>query len=268
MANKWGDTSWTTAPSTIAAPSTPALTVADDGDGSATATVADSDADTTNTIYTQTFAGELGTATWTDAGDRSGDGDVSLTTGTGHFMAYCLSADGDGNQAVSSCVYFTVTATTDSIFDRILDAVQARIQSLSLSGISATSVLIKKLLTGRMIRDLSDTSALPAIMLTPETPAFTAMAGTNVRDDMGYRILVTMIHADNQEATLEANLTRQTLWYEKIGKAFRNQQLTGVNEVTTCTLQPAGYVDASAWMENLLVSQIVLQFTSREARGI
>jgi hypothetical protein len=268
MGNQWHSSAWVE--DALAAgtdiPSTPTLVITDHANGLGSVTISGTDSGTTNTIFAQSFSG-LGTATWSNVGARSGNGDVAYClVGAGHYLVYCRSVNGDGNQAVSSVTYATVTSSTQSYKERILDAVQARIQAIGLSGIAGTSIVQKKLLHKRWFD--AGNVPLPAVLLTPETPNYSPMAGTLSRDDIAYRILVTCIHADNQEATGWANQDRQMLWYEKIMKAFRNQQLAAVNEVVTMTVQPGAYVDASAYGANYLVSTMVIVVTNRETRGL
>ena len=263
MAYHWHSNQWLT----VAAPGTPSVAFADDGDGTgATATITGSDADAINTVWTQAFNGSLGTATWTSSGSRIGNGEVSLTLTTGHYLGYVTSASGEGTSA-STVTYFVVTSSTEAILSQILDAVRSRIQSISLSGIVNASVVVKKLELRRIYRR-PDGVALPCVLITPYRPTFSAADGVTSFDDVKYGVQVTMISADNQEPTIEADMDRQILWYEKIAKAFRNQLLSGVSEVFTATVEPSDVVIPPAWRANLLASAMTLRITARETRGL
>ena len=263
MAYHWHSNQWVT----VAAPGTPTVTFADAGDGTgATATIAGSDADSTNEVWTQAFDGSLGTATWISGGSRIGNGDVTVTLSVGHYLGYVVSTSGEGT-STSTVTYFVVTSSTDAILSQILDAVRSRIQAISLSGIVNASVVVKKLELRRIYRQ-PDGVALPCVLITPYRPTFSAADGVTSFDDVKYGVQVTMISADNQEPTIEADMDRQILWYEKIAKAFRNQALSGVFEAFTATVEPSDVVIPTAWRANLLVSAMTLRITARETRGL
>mgnify|MGYP001585030451 CR=1 FL=1 len=245
----------------------PTLAVADLGTGlGATATISGGDSGATNTIYTQAFDGALGTAAWTTSGSRVGNGAVTLSLGIGHYLAVCKSVQGD-TANFSTTVYFVVTSTTTAILYQILLAVRSRIQALLLDGIANASVVVKKLPMERTFAAQGGI-ALPCVLITPQTERMPPLAGTNIKDDITYGVLVTLIASDNQEKTLALNLDRLTLWRERIAKAFRNQRLPGVDSVITASAEPADTVIPAAWAKNLLASAILLRFTSREARGL
>jgi Rps23 Pro-64 3,4-dihydroxylase Tpa1-like proline 4-hydroxylase len=92
-------------------------------------------------------------------------------------------------------------------------------------------------------------------------------AGTNALDDVHYDVIVTIFDRDNQEPTLAENLDRHLLWREQISRSFRNQRLTGVPEVINAAVEPAEALVEEAWKHELMVSALLLRFTSRETRG-
>ena len=263
----WHSSQYVTADAS-AAPSTPTLAVADQADGTgATATVTNSDAGSTNTIYTQAFSGALGTGTWTNSGSRSGDGTVDLSLSTGHYLAICISTD-TGGATSSTPVYFVVTsAATESVWYQCLVAAQARVQAATLSGIANSSVIVKKQELHRLIRQ-PDGITLPAVIITPLRETMRPTEGVTTFDDVGYGVLVTTVAADNQEATVAANLNRDTLWRQQIARAFRNQRLSGVDEIINAWVEPADFIQLPAWASGLLVSSLAVRFVSRETRGL
>ena len=90
--------------------------------------------------------------------------------------------------------------------------------------------------------------------------------GTNCQDDVVQPVLVTLIDQDQQEKTLEKNLSKYMGWLESIRKQFHNKGLTGVSAVYTCTVEPADVVLPQAWQANLWASALLLKFISRETR--
>jgi hypothetical protein len=250
-----------------AAMSTPApsLAVTDNGDGTgAVATIADSDDAATNTVWIGTWGGESGTVEWSAEGSRTGDGTVDLDLEPGHYWAY-VASELSGAESVSELVYFAVTDGVGSVHYRALLAAQARIQSLSLEGISSAHIIVRKLATDK---DIGSGLAVeyPAIVLAQlgienQPPG----GGTNLRDDVEYPVLIAILAADNRD--LVANQGRYLKWREQINRAFRNQRLTGVPEVYTVRVQPGPIVSPSSFWQNIYHSSIVLRCVSRESRG-
>lgn len=242
----------------------PQLTVTDHGDDTgATATISGAASQSTNTVYVQSFGGDLDGGAWSVGGSIGGNGNVVLALAAGHYFAHVVSSLGE-LQAVSSVAYFVVTDGQESIHTRCLVAAQARIRLLALAGLANESVVIQKLPAGR---NLTTGVGLPAVILSPHRAAMPATAGTNSLDDVHYDVLVAIFDRDNQEPTLEANLDRHLLWRQQIARAFRNQRLTGVAEVINSEVEPAEGLLDEAWKRELMTSAVLLRFTSRETRG-
>jgi hypothetical protein len=248
----------------VAPLSTPQLAVADHADNTgATATISGAALGSTNHVFVQDFAGDLGTGTWHDAGSVDNNGFVLLSLATGHYFAYVVSSLG-GDAAVSTVVYFAVTDGLESVHARCLAAVQARIRSMALAGVDTTRVVIEKV---ALSRNLSGNIGLPAIVISPHRAAMPPDSGTNSFDDVHYDVLVAMFDRDNQEASLQANLDRHLLWRQQIARAFRNQRLSAVPEVINAEVEPAEGLLDEAWKHELMVSALLLRFTGRETRG-
>ncbi len=244
----------------------PYLSIADNGDGlGATATISAAALASSNTIYVQSFHGELAAGVWTAAATITGNADSLLNLTTGHYFAYAASSLG-GATAVSSIVYFVVTDGLESLHVRCLAAVQARISSLSLGGLPAGNVVIRKLPIDRGL-GTSGGVGLPAIVLSPRRAAMPPATGTNGLDDVDYDVLVAIFDRDNQEPTQALHLDRHLLWREQIARAFRNQRLTGVPQVINAAVEPAEGMLEEAWKHEMMVSALLLRFTSRETRG-
>jgi hypothetical protein len=246
--------------------SAPVLSIADHADNTgATATLDGAALGSENVIYVQSFQGDLGTGAWQSAGSLNNNGTLTLALATGHYFAYAASSGG-GNTAISNIVYCVVTDGLEALHARCLTAVQARIRSLALAGLSADNIVIQKLPLDRPLVG-SGGIGLPAIVLSPRREAMPITAGTNGLDDVQHDVLVAMFDRDNQEPTLQLNLDRQLLWRQQVARAFRNQRLTGVPEVINAAVEPAEGLLQEAWKQELLVSALLLRFTSRETRG-
>jgi len=159
-----------------------------------------------------------------------------------------------------------VVSGSDSTDYQCLTATRSTIRLLGLSGLANDSVVIRKLPLERIVRG-SEAIAMPAVLLTPRPEIINPYAGTNVKDDIGYGVLVSILAEDNQEPTLAANLEKYLSWRRSIISAFRNQRLAGVPSVYTCHVEPGEVISPPAWLANLYVSGLVLRFIAREARG-
>ncbi len=244
----------------------PSLSVADHGDDTGTtATISLSEPDAENTVYLQQFSGDGSIGPWQMAGTRTGDGDVELSVPAGHYFAYVASA-GDTLTMVSGVVYFVVTDGALALHARCLDAVQARIRALALPDLDDARVIVQKFPTDRnLVGD--EGVGLPAVVVSPRRAAMPPTVGTNGFDDVHYDVLVTIFDRDNQEPTLVADLDRQLLWREQIARAFRNQRLTGVPEIINAEVDPVEELSKDGWKHQLMISNLLLRFTSRESRG-
>lgn len=246
--------------------STPSLLVSDHADNSgATATVSGAALGSTNTVYVQDFRGDLGTGQWQTAASIVGNGSANLSRAAGHYFAYAVSTTSAGT-SLSSVTYFVVTDGLESLHARCMSAVQARIRTLLLSGLPSESVVIRKLPLERNLGGAGGVG-LPAIVLSPRRTDMPPTTGTNGLDDVHYDVLVAIFDRDNQEPTLRLNLDRHLLWRQYIARSFRNQRLSGVPEVINAEVEPAEGLLEEAWKHELLVSALLLRFTSRETRG-
>lgn len=143
----------------------------------------------------------------------------------------------------------------------IRDAVQSEIRSLALEGVQSSNIVVAKVPTDRK----GLLPALPGLIISTWGSA-KVVGGSNIRDDIGYQILVAMVQASNTDQT--ENADRASYWSERISRKFRLQRLNGVPSVNTCRLISDVKFDKSAFFDaNKDVSVIVLQFENREARG-
>jgi hypothetical protein len=243
----------------------PTLSVADNEDGTgAVATIADSTSGTTNNVYCGPWTGLAGDVTFTAEGSRLDDGTVSLSLDVGSYFAYVLSVLGT-DTIVSNLVRFDVTdADIDSVYWDCLVAVRDRIAALALPG--SPSVVIRKIGIDSNL-GLGKDVTLPAVLVIPRFEVMNPTAGTNEQDDVAYDIWVVIVEADNREITLAHNLDRRLAQRELIAREFRNQRLSGVDTVFTCSVQPADVTIKDAWGNNLFASAQLLRFMSRETRG-
>ena len=228
----------------------PTLTIVDNADGTgAVATVAGATVGTTNTVYVSNWP----LTTFTSGGSRTSDGEVALTLSNGPHLAYISSAL-SGVTNVSNMVHFRTTDTDEAVWKECLDATRDMIIGLSISGLDSDSVVVRKLPWNR--EPLSE-----GVFIHPVTERYGK--GTNVRDDIGYGVQVTMIKASNQNLT--SNLNTVLTWRRTISSALRRGVSTfGVAEVYNLTIEPAAVYLPEAFLKNYDVGAVLVRCHSRE----
>lgn len=245
------------------------LSITDNMDGTgATAAITGSNPASTNTLGVQKVDGELGGLTWTTAGSRVGDGALALPGLKGFYWGRCDSVFG-GVDTLSNLSYFVASDGNDAVIWRAMLAAQARIQGMALSGIVNGSIVIQKEPWERAFgSDRIGQYALPGIIICPfGKEQMLPTEGTNVRDDVGYPILVSILASNNQDLSTN-NQPLYLKWREQIARAFRNQRLPGILEIYRVAVEPAAISLPAAFLANYYHSALVLRATSREVRGI
>ena len=194
-----------------------------------------------------------------ERGNRVGNGTVSVAVGPGHYFAYGFFEDAKTTTAPS---YVHATSGTESVHYRCATAIQARIQSLGLSGIDPANVIVRKLSSDRGADD--GTYSYPMVVVST-LGIDRSEYGTNKRDTVGYPVMVAILAADNQD--LETNHDKYLLWRQKIRRAFINQALSAVPEIWIVEIEPGPIVNPVAfWDGNLYHSSLILRCYSREER--
>ena len=252
----------------MAIPNTPTLTVTDNADGTgAVATISGSTAGSTNTVYAQLVDGQIGSGTWTSYGSRSGDGTVSLALAVGFWWILVQSVK-SGSQATSNVVYIYVSSGTAAIHERIMQAIQARIQGLTLTDVTSGNVIIRKVTTEQDV-GTGKTYTYPCIQISPDgQERINANQGTNERDDITYPTMVAVMELDNLQ-NQSTNRARNLLWRERIVRAFRNQRLSGIPEVYTITITAQPIIQTGNWLEHkIYTSFFTINATARQVRGL
>jgi hypothetical protein len=235
------------------------ITWADNGDGTGiTVTISGATAGT-YTLYVQRLNGAIPNWQFTPESSRSGDGTLVSAVSGFHFWYVAHTTD---SPTVVQAGYASSSET--SVHYQCLEAVQARIQSLSLDGISNDDVQVLKIPLDRGWED--GTFSYPGVIISSigaeqQSPSRV----TNRRDDIDYPVFVSMLAADNQDLT--ANHNRYLLWRQKINRAFRNQHLPGL-ECVWCSVQPMQVTSQSAWFNAIHHSSMIIRCNSREPRGI
>jgi hypothetical protein len=132
--------------------------------------------------------------------------------------------------------------------------------------VASASVLVRKVPWDRDV-GTGKTFAFPIIQVSPHgQEQMNPAAGTNLKDDVGYGVLVSVMDLDNQS---QSNLRERRLrWREAMIRTFRHARLPGITEVFDCVIEPNVIVHAPNWLDhNLWTSFFVLRFIARETRG-
>lgn len=164
---------------------------------------------------------------------------------------------------------------TRSTHERCIDAVIRTIKNLDLEDLHTASILKSKVpVTRRFQLKTGETGRveLPGVLVAPwGAEQISPQQGTNLRDDIGYPVVVVLIQSNtrtNVEQDQSIDLSRIMLWRQTIIKAFRNQPLSGVRSVMTCTVEPQSVIGLESFFRGFDVSSVVFRFFSRETRGV
>jgi hypothetical protein len=238
------------------------LTVTDREDGTgADATAGDTGGDAVN-LFRRRVSGGLNATDWTFSGTRVGNGTIAVNTTTKGYYWWILSGPAE---EFSNLVYEPITDGADALHQRILDAVEAVVDSLALEGIDDTIAADPGGGVIQLKVPFNERLTLPCVLLTAFGLAETMRGQVNSQDDLGYPIQVSFLANDAQrQETQERGLK----WREQVSRALRYQRLAGVDEVYTVEPEPDP-VFALEGTEQLqyVVSTIAFRVVTREPRG-
>lgn len=148
-----------------------------------------------------------------------------------------------------------------------MEAIQTQIRALDLSGLDDANVVIVKLPLADRVKEQAIVAAYPAILISPfGQEQMDPLAGTNLRDDIGYPVVCSIVAADNQ--ALQSNLDTYLDWRQSLREEFHNSRLAGaVSTVFNAYVEPGPVVLPSAWFANFWHSSLTIRCISRETRG-
>jgi len=165
-----------------------------------------------------------------------------------------------------------------STYRQILEAVQMRIRAAQLPDLDDCNVIVDKVNRNRE----RIIPGIPGIVIAPENAESIPLGGgTNVRDDVGYPVSVSMFDChrqqsfDGEPACAEEGCVDGTYefddrlyWREQIRKIFIRQRLSPIDCVYTCEVEAFQVLNADELLKrNLWSSSLLLRFISRESRG-
>lgn len=237
-------------------PAAPTVTYVDDANGtSVTATIAGSDAGSSNAVLISNWTGGFINPPYASVATRVGDGTVSVPATPGMYFSVVRSTL--SGVALSLPGGFRATDGVDAIHYQCCEAVQAFIQALALTGISSDKVLIRKFPRNR------DAMAVGCYI----TPLRETRAPVDTgRDEMGYRVQVTLVQASDGDLT--SNLATELLWRQRITLGMSEKPLTGVEEIHSVIVDPGPVVIPSAFLQQYDISVILLRCECQLDRSV
>lgn len=244
---------------TLPSLATPTLAVSDAGTGtSGTATVSGSTSTATNTLYYQSVANRGGS--WTSAGSRTGNGTISISGMTAGYYWWKVESSDGTDTVTSNLVYQPLLSDAAAMQKQVWDAVKARMQEVTFSGIPTTRIYQKHELDVSAMLDLTK----PCLVLTLDDGLIeTSAPGTNERDDIGYPVACIFLD-DNNRSEDGARL----LWRQQAMDALREQRLTGISESLKNEIEPLSILGERATQADLWWSGFVVRCLTRRPRGL
>jgi hypothetical protein len=157
----------------------------------------------------------------------------------------------------------------DAALFTILSTIRTEVVGLQLAGLADANVVVQKA-PSNLEKDLPE-GKYPCVVIAP-FGAEGVTAGSNLRDDVAYPVLIAIVADERSEIALPQSeqLERFELylkWRERIRKNFSNQRLTSTL-VFNIVVQPLDITDRERWFrQGLWVSGLVLRLSNREDRS-
>lgn len=233
-----------------------AIAITDNANATATVTVSGSSGGTVQ-IRRHVYGPDGNEGSEFTVGTRVGDGTL-IIAGAGYWNWYAYI----NGSTYTSEVYVRVTVGGDSIYDRCLDMLKDRIESLDLDGLD--TVYVNKVAPV----DIANLD-FPCVMLTLADQAEEKVTVENMRDDITYTVSVTIL--DRIEAADNSNRGRFLHWRRRIERAIDNQRWDyRVPTVWKCETRPAQVVASAetTGLPELTQGGLIVACISREYRGV
>lgn len=246
-----------------------ALTATDNQDGTGVAaTVSGSDAGTPVTVYSSPVPQGFGTPVWTGRGSRAGDGSLTLALPPGYWWLYAAGTV-SGAAAQTPPTVAVASLAADSVQNRCELAVVAKIQTLSLAGLSSPPGTLPPAQV-RQIPTLESEAALlhqdyPAVLVWGPPFPETLVSQLTGMDDVGYPVAVAVVAPASAQDPSE--LATFKLWRQQILRALRYQRLPGVPEIINVLPEPQALLNWKPHDWPYVFSTVVFRCISRETRG-
>jgi hypothetical protein len=164
-------------------------------------------------------------------GSRTGDGTVSLSLEKGFWWVYAATSS-----SVSNVVQVQVTDGTDSVPVKCRQAIESRIKALQLKKAGGDPLPLYV----QFEPDWTGNS-YPCIVMSVDNVAETDRGNTtSAKDFIGYPTRITISDSEGGGAVQDH---RKMTWLEntryQVMRAFSNQPLPGIPDVSRCVIEPA-----------------------------
>jgi hypothetical protein len=232
-----------------------AIAAADNANGTVTFTV--TGASGTVNIYGAAWSGGLVNPTYSLLATRSGNGTVNATLANGIYQAYAVNVTD-----FATMIGFRVTDGEDPFATQVCNAVVSKLQALSLSGITGSNIVRRKL-------PLAEDLTLPGILVTlqGENDLFDVPGSTNERDNVDYQVQIVMLYAGNRDNRTAAQMELHDLWRQQIAMGFRNQPLPACGAYRVTVERRTIYFSGD-FQFNYDTHALLLHCVRRESRGV
>lgn len=234
-----------------------------------TCTVSGSDAASANNLYVSAVHQGNSPLVWTLAGSRTGDGTVNLPVAAGYYFMYCSASLVGGAPALSPPIIGLASSAVLSNQTQVELAIQAKIQTLTLSGLATPP---GNLPAGRVYRfdtpmsdELLPLVTVPCIIVTPAPAPETVEGLLTGKDDLGYAVAVIIL--DHCPPRQQGLADTYKLWRHQIMAALRFQRLNSVLQVMKVVPEPR---EVLAWQPpkyDYIFSAVIYRAVVRELRG-
>lgn len=234
--------------------------------GGFTVAVSGTNVAATNTLYAQL----AGASTWQTIDDRTGDGNITGTLAPGYYFFHLVS-ELAGDQSCSNVLGLCgVTRDDEAVYEAILNAVQAEIQSLTGSTLSwvASANVVRRDTHPLFDSDLFGLQ-MPGCVVVTDGNSEVKLPGTNVRDDILYSVPVVLLES---KVDADADPARLMLGRQVVRRHFSEKRLTSipaaVADIYRCEVQFGKVCDYLEDNLGVTGSELLINVYSREARGV
>jgi len=141
-----------------------------------------------------------------------------------------------------------------TVAEQCANSIIETIRGLGIQGVDADEIAL---------RDIAeDTYAPRGISVVPMVES--EGAGTNAKDDYGYRFMVIMSRGTGKSWSESTTLLQD--WRNAVRKAFNNKRLADVTKVHICGVTNGDYLQPRKWQDSKAASILVVTCWAREAR--
>jgi hypothetical protein len=246
-----------------------ALTITDNADATGgTATIIGSDVASLNTVYVSPVHRGNNNLAWRAVATLTGDGTVAVPVAPEYYFAYASGLVG-GLLAFSPPIIFAANFAGASIQEQVEAAIAAKIQTLTLSGLSTPPgdlpperVYRFPALTGSLI---GTQIVLPAVVVTTGNASEVVEYSLLNTDMVSYPVDVWIL--DRAAPHYTVPYPTYSLWRQQIHRRLRFQRLAGFGQVLKVVPEPGEPI--LSWKPpeyEIIYSGIRFRATNREGR--